>query len=79
MSLNRLKWSAIICFFVAMAVLLGGGVKMTKSLPPYPGKVIGPDGDLLFQRSDIYEGQNVYQQHGLMDHGAVWERLGIEL
>jgi nitric oxide reductase subunit B len=72
MSLGTLKWAAIICFVVAMAVLLGGGVQMNKSLPPYPGKVVGPDGTLLFQKADIIEGQNVYQRYGLMDHGAVW-------
>jgi len=34
MSLKSLKWAAIICFFVAMAILLGGGVAMRKELPP---------------------------------------------
>jgi nitric oxide reductase subunit B len=55
-----------------MAVLLGGGAKMTANLPPYPGTVLGPDGGVLFSKADIFSGQNVYQQHGLMDHGAVW-------
>jgi nitric oxide reductase subunit B len=72
MSLNTLKWSAVLCFFMAMAVLLGGGAGMKSSLPPYPGKIVGPDGTMLFEQSDIYAGQNVYQRYGLMDHGAVW-------
>ncbi len=72
MSLKTLKWAAILCFFVAMAILLGGGVYMKKDLPPYPGKVVGPSGEVLFQKSDIIAGQNVYQRYGLMDHGAVW-------
>ena len=72
MSLSSLKWAAIICFFVAMAVLLGGGVAMKKELPPYPGKVVDSEGNVLFQKSDIISGQNVYQRYGLMDHGAVW-------
>ena len=72
MSLKMLKWAAIICFVVAMAILLGGGIYMKKDLPPYPGKVIGPDGKVLFQKSDIIAGQDVYQRYGLMDHGAVW-------
>ena len=42
MSLNKLKWAAILCFVVAMVVLLWGGVAMKKELPPYPGKVVGP-------------------------------------
>ncbi len=72
MSLKTLKWAAILCFLVAMVILLGGGVAMKKDLPPYPGKVVGPDGDVLFNKSDIIEGQNVYQSHGLMDQGMVW-------
>ncbi|MDP2645562.1 MAG: cbb3-type cytochrome c oxidase subunit I [Desulfobacterales bacterium] len=72
MKLNTLKWAAIVCFVVAMAVLLGGGILMKKDLPPYPGTVAGPGGKALFQRSDILAGQDVYQRYGLMDHGAVW-------
>ncbi len=72
MSLKSLKWAAIICFVVAMAVLLGGGVAMRKDLPPYPGKVVDASGNVLFEKSNIIAGQNVYQRFGLMDQGAVW-------
>ena len=51
MSLNNLKWAAILCFVVAMVVLLWGGVAMKKELPPYPGKVVGPTGKVLFEKS----------------------------
>ena len=72
MSIKTLKWAAILCFIVAMAVLLGGGVAMKKDLPPYPGKVVDSGGEILFVKSDIIAGQGVYQRFGLMDHGAVW-------
>ena len=72
MSLKKLKWAAILCFIVAMVVLVGGRFSMHDELPPYPGKVLGPKGDVLFEKSDILEGQDVYQRYGLMDHGAVW-------
>ena len=72
MSVKTLKWAAILCFIVAMGILLGGGVAMRKELPPYPGKVVGPGGKVLFEKKDIIAGQNVYQRYGLMDHGAVW-------
>ena len=72
MSLKSLKWAAIICFVVAMAVLLGGGVAMRKDLPPYPGKVVDTSGNVLFEKSNIIAGQDVYQRFGLMDQGAVW-------
>ena len=72
MSLKTLKWAAILCFVVAMAVLLGGGVAMKNDLPPYPAKVVDAGGNVLFERSDIIAGQDVYQRYGLMDQGAVW-------
>ncbi len=72
MSLKTLKWSAIICFLVAMAVLLAGGIAMKKSLAPYPGKVVDPAGRVLFGKKDIIAGQNIYQRYGLMDQGSVW-------
>jgi len=72
MSLKTLKWAAILCFAVAMVILLGGGVYMKKDLPPYPGKVVDATGKILFQKSDIFDGQSVYQRYGLMDQGAVW-------
>ncbi len=72
MSVKTLKWAAILCFIVAMAILLGGGIAMKKKLAPYPGKVVDPDANLLFKKADIIAGQNVYQRYGLMDQGAVW-------
>lgn len=41
-------------------------------MPPYPARVVGPAGEELFTREDILAGQDVYQRHGLMDHGSVW-------
>ncbi len=72
MSLTKLKWAAIMSFLVGMVVLLAGGFSAREELPPYPGKVLGPDGKVLFERKDILEGQDVYQRYGLMDHGSVW-------
>jgi nitric oxide reductase subunit B len=45
---------------------------MKKDLPPYPGKVVDETGNILFHKSNIMAGQNVYQRHGFMDQGAVW-------
>jgi nitric oxide reductase subunit B len=72
MSLGKLKWAAILSFVVAMVVLLAGGFSARDELPPYPAKVISPDGKTLFQREDVLAGQNTYQRYGLMDHGSVW-------
>lgn len=72
MSTERLKWVAIVSFIVALGGLLLGGLFANRQAPPYPGSVIGPDGNVLFGRADIVAGQDVYQRYGLMDHGSVW-------
>src|SRR4030042_6340678 len=72
MSIERLKWAAIISFIVALGGLLIGGVFATREAPPYPGTVAGPDGAALFTKQDHLAGQGVYQRYGLMDHGSVW-------
>src|SRR4030042_4818667 len=72
MSLKKLKCAAFISFVISILLLLGGGYFAKDRLPPYPGKVVGPGGKILFQKSDIFKGQNVYQRYGLMDHGSVW-------
>ncbi len=72
MSLEKLKWAAIISFVVSMAFLLLGGLFTKDRLPPYPGKVVDPAGKVLFSKADILAGQDVYQRYGLMDHGSVW-------
>ena len=62
----------MISFIVSMGVLIGGGFFARNWLPPYPGKVVDSEGKILFQKSDILAGQDVYQRYGLMDHGSVW-------
>jgi nitric oxide reductase subunit B len=72
MSTNTLKIAAIVCFLIAMSGLLLGGLVANRDAPPYPHRVVGPDGAVLFTKADILAGQDVYQRYGLMDHGSVW-------
>lgn len=72
MSIERLKWAAILSFVVALGGLLIGGHYANREAPPYPGTITGPDGKTLFTKADILAGQDVYQRYGLMDHGSVW-------
>jgi nitric oxide reductase subunit B len=72
MSTRTLKIAAIVCFIIAMGGILLGGMFANRQVPPYPGRVVGPDGNLLFTKADIFAGQDVYQRYGLMDHGSVW-------
>jgi nitric oxide reductase subunit B len=72
MSTRTLKIAAVISFIIAMGGILVGGMFANRQAPPYPGRVVGPDGSVLFTKSDIIAGQDVYQRYGLMDHGSVW-------
>jgi nitric oxide reductase subunit B len=72
MSTETLKTAAIVCFVIAMCGLLFGGLFANREAPPYPGRVMGPDGSVLFTKADILAGQDVFQRYGLMDHGSVW-------
>jgi nitric oxide reductase subunit B len=72
MSITKLKWAAILSFIVSLVILVIGGLTTTGQLPPYPGRVVDPNGATLFTKSDILKGQDVFQRYGLMDHGSVW-------
>ena len=40
--------------------------------PPIPGKVVNPDGQVLFTRADIMAGQGTFLQNGLMEYGSIF-------
>jgi len=40
--------------------------------PPIPGKVIDPDGRLLFTRANIMAGQGTFLRNGLMEYGSIF-------
>lgn len=66
-----LKWSTLVSFIVAMAVLLIGGRYNPNRVPPYPTAIVLDDGTRVDGEA-IWRGQAVYQKYGLMDHGSVW-------
>lgn len=72
MSIAKLKWAAILSFLTSMVFLVWGGLYTKENLPPYPQKVMTSEGKVLFQKTDIMAGQQVYQRYGLMDHGSIW-------
>lgn len=39
---------------------------------PIPSKVIGPGDEVLFTRTDILEGQQVFLRNGLMEYGSIF-------
>jgi nitric oxide reductase subunit B len=40
--------------------------------PPIPGKVVDPDGRLLFTRANIMAGQGTFLRDGLMEYGSIF-------
>lgn len=72
MSTETLKRAAIVCFVLALGGLLLGGLFANREAPPYPGRVLAPDGTVLLTKADILAGQDVFQRYGLMDQGSVW-------
>src|SRR5207249_5910673 len=40
--------------------------------PPIPGKVVDPEGHLLFTRADIMAGQGIFLENGLMEYGSIF-------
>lgn len=40
--------------------------------PPIPGKVVDPDGRLLFTRANIMAGQGTFLRNGLMEYGSIF-------
>ena len=66
-------WIALGLVLVASFAVLGGvGYKGIKSAPPIPSQVLTTDGRVLFTRSYIQDGQNVWQSIGGQEVGAIW-------
>lgn len=69
---KALKYTFIGLTLGAILVTLWGGLITFEQAPPYPGRVVGPDGGLLADRESVLRGQGVFQKYGLMDVGSVW-------
>lgn len=57
---------------ISFAVLSWVGVKIYQEKPPVPEKVITESGEIVFTKSDIQDGQNIWQAMGGMESGSVW-------
>lgn len=69
---NRMKTFFIMGVFGAIIVALVGYFYTKKDLPPYPGKIVSINGEILSGRYQIMSGQGIWQKYGLMDVGSVW-------
>jgi len=66
-------WFALIGVLIAMFSLLGYfGADVYRSAPPIPAQVASTDGQVLFGRDDILDGQTAWQSVGGMQLGSIW-------
>ena len=65
-----IAFTVVIVF--SFTVLSWVGVKIYQQKPPIPEKVVTNSGELVFTKSDIQDGQNIWQALGGMEIGSVW-------
>ena len=57
---------------ISFGILGYYGREIYREAPPIPEKVITPDGEVLLTKTDIKDGQNVWQSTGGQEVGTVW-------
>lgn len=66
-------WIAFTSVIVISFTVLGWiGMKIYQEAPPIPEKIVTTDGEVVLTKSDIQEGQNIWQAMGGMEVGSVW-------
>jgi nitric oxide reductase subunit B len=70
---HRKLWLLLAVVSVLSFLVLGGqGTRIASNLPPIPGKVVTPEGTVLFDGEAILRGQNVWQSMGGQQLGSIW-------
>lgn len=72
MSYRKLWIALTIVLIVSFSVLGGVGLKVIRSAPPIPSRVLTTDGQVLFTGETILDGQNVWQSIGGQEVGTIW-------
>lgn len=57
---------------ISFAVLGYYGIEIYREAPPIPEKVVSTDGNTLFTKQDIQDGQRVWQSIGGQELGTIW-------
>lgn len=66
-------WIALAVVVITSFAILGGvGFKMIQNAPPIPAEVVTTEGQKLFDRETIQNGQNVWQSLGGQQIGSIW-------
>ena len=70
---HRKLWIGLGAVVLVSFLVLGGqGVRISRTLPPIPQKVMTPEGTVLLTGETIMRGQNVWQSIGGQQVGSVW-------
>lgn len=74
---SRKLWIGLAALLVgSFAVLLWTGRDIYQKAPPMPERVVAAEGELLYTRSDIETGRQVWQSTGGMQLGSIWGHGG---
>lgn len=72
MRYTRLWLALAVVLFASFAVLGYYGFEIYQQAPPIPQRVVTSDGQVVFTRQQIQEGQNVWQSMGGQEVGSIW-------
>jgi len=73
MPTSKRLWLLLCACVVGAFLILGGlGVEVYRQAPPIPERVVTTDGQTLFTRDDILDGQQVWQSIGGQQVGSIW-------
>lgn len=75
-SIKRLWVILTVGMVVMFGTLLLLGAEIYQKAPPIPAAVKSASGDLLYTRTDIERGQNLWQSMGGMQQGSIWGHGG---
>jgi nitric oxide reductase subunit B len=68
--------SVLAVMVIGFGVLILLTIKVHHDAPPIPDQVVDARGALVFDKSDIQRGQEVFLKYGLMDNGSIWGHGG---
>ncbi len=73
MTSTRKLWTILAAMlFASFAVLLWSGNQIYRKMPPMPERVVSSDGELVYTRTEIETGRQVWQSMGGMQLGSIW-------
>ena len=68
--------ATLLVFVVGFGILGVLAYRSYTASPPIPGRVLAPDGEVVFTRADVLDGQEIFLSRGLMEYGSVFGHGG---